>query len=270
MASRRSEEGRLLQARIGPPEAVFDQDAVHAILDVSPGGDLVAFGHEAHAHVHRTSDRAEVFRAPDRPPHTRATVSPDGRWLAAGNWNGKDVHVHDMQTGKLAASLPAFGSANGHFSPDGAHVIVSAPAEYVFYSVGDWVPRRRLARGNNNMHGAVEFSRDGRIFAVSHSRRVLRIHDAASAEVLLSLDTPDEEPLNEGLALSADRRWLAAGSRITRRIHLWNLAGIARGLDELGIGHGLSLPDSPRAEGEAPEAPRVEIEVDLGALARPR
>jgi serine/threonine protein kinase/WD40 repeat protein len=265
---RRADGGLPVQARFGPPEAIYDQDAVHAILDITSGGELLAFGHHGHAHVYRTGDRTEVFRAPNQPTLAHADISPNGRWLAVGNWNDKDVQIYDVAAGVRAASLPAFGSANGHFTPDSAQVIVSASSEYAFYSAGDWAPRRRLARGTNNMRGELEYSGDGAVLALLHSRRVLRLHDGAAGEALLSLETPDEEPLDSGLSLSADRRWLAAGSRMTRRIHVWDLAGIARRLEEIGIAHDLP-PLAARDEADAVAAAAAgaaEAEVDLGIL----
>jgi tetratricopeptide (TPR) repeat protein len=272
LAWRRSEAGRLLEARFGPPEAIHDEDAVRAILDVTPDGELLAFGHQMHAHVYRTGVRTEIYRTPDRATIVHAAISPDGRWLACGNWNDKDVHIHDLTKGNQAASLPAFGSANGYFTPDGSHVVVAASDQYVFYAVGDWAPRRRLERGANNMLGDLKFSSDGKIFALPHSRRELRLHDAITAEVLLGLSTPDEEPLDSGLGLSSDRRWLVACSRMTRRVHVWDLTGLARGLEERGIAQDLPPIHGRPGDREDPEAgtPAVNLEVDLGILAPSR
>ena len=81
-----------------------------------------------------------------------AAFSPDGRWLATGNWQGRGAKVWDAQTGKLAHDFdlgePEEKAAWPAFSPDGKWLVTGTFAEYRFWEVGSWQKKHGLPREN--------------------------------------------------------------------------------------------------------------------------
>src|SRR5262249_48898087 len=76
-------------------------------------------------------------------PNLRAAAfSPDGRWLATGNWQGWGAKVWDAATGKLVHDLDLGESrpsaAWPAFSPDGHWLVVGTFAGYGFWEAGSW------------------------------------------------------------------------------------------------------------------------------------
>src|SRR5262249_9400262 len=100
--------------------------------------------------------------------------SPDGRWLATGNWEGRGVKAWDARTGDLAHDLEVGGreerGAWPAFSPDGQWLVTGTFTEYRFWEVGSWRPKHALPRQNaGNAIGWVVFSPDGRMVALLQS-----------------------------------------------------------------------------------------------------
>src|SRR5262249_23763807 len=66
--------------------------------------------------------------------------SPDGRWLATGNWQWRGVKVWDAQTGEVAHDFdiggPEENAAWPAFSPDGKCLVTGTFAEYRIWEVG--------------------------------------------------------------------------------------------------------------------------------------
>jgi hypothetical protein len=63
-------------------------------------------------------------------------VSPDGRWLAWGNWHARDVAITRLGTLDPPVVLPIAGSASVAFSPDSRLLAVGGAEEIRFYEVG--------------------------------------------------------------------------------------------------------------------------------------
>src|SRR5262249_43360933 len=95
--------------------------------------------------------------------------SPDGRWLATGNWEGRGVKVWDAHRGKLAHELDTGGPeekpAWPAFSPDGKWLVTGTAADYRFWEVGGtWQRKHGLPAENaeiaRNTAGWIVFSPD--------------------------------------------------------------------------------------------------------------
>src|SRR5262249_38991840 len=81
-------------------------------------------------------------------PYLRAPAfSPDGRWLATGNWQGEGVKVWDARSGKLAHDLdfgkPEEQAAWPAFSPDGQWLGTGRFAGYRLWGVGTGQEKQR-------------------------------------------------------------------------------------------------------------------------------
>src|SRR5262249_38675873 len=157
-----------------------------------------------------------IALTPDRPggvvrcwPNNGAVylaVSRDGRW-AATIGRPAPVRVWDLETGRLVRRLPAAG-ARAAVSPDGRWLVVGSGAAYQYVEVGTWRDGPRVDRDDAPLPGLLTFSADGRVLAVAHSSREVRLLDAATATPIASLAAPDPH-LISSLAFSPDGRWLA-------------------------------------------------------------
>src|SRR5262249_43050921 len=117
------------------------------------------------------------------------TLSPDGRWVAGGTWQGDGVKVWDRGSGKVVAGLPGSrrgaGSARVAFSPDSRWLVVSGQGEIRSFHTDSWqpgwvLPRDRLVW----MPGVLAFSRDGQWLAVARELKRVQLIDTATGQPL--------------------------------------------------------------------------------------
>ncbi|HEY7311587.1 MAG TPA: protein kinase [Gemmataceae bacterium] len=159
-------------------------------------------------------------------------ISPDGRWVAAGTFDGQGVKIWDAATGKQEHALP-IGQARVAFSPDGRWLVTAAEREYRSWQVGTWqigplhVPRDRAARAD-----PLTFC-DGKLLAVAPSLRQIRLVEADTGRELAALTAPHPEWVM-GLCGSPDGRWLAVAYR-NNLLQLWDLQQLRAGLAEMGL-----------------------------------
>jgi hypothetical protein len=77
------------------------------------------------------------------------------------------------------------------------------------------------------------FSRDGKIFAGTHSRNVVRLYDAASGQMLADLEAPNAK-LVTSLSFNQDGTQLAA-SESRDALRIWDLRFIREQLAGMGL-----------------------------------
>ncbi len=75
-----------------------------------------------------------------------AAVSPDGRFAAAGAWNGAGMKVWDLAGGQVVHESSAQPGMSVAFSPDGRWLVTGSLTEYRFLESGSWRPRHACAR----------------------------------------------------------------------------------------------------------------------------
>lgn len=120
------------------------------------------------------------------------TISPKDDVVATGGMF--DTIVHDLKTGNPLRSLRHASYIMGlQYSPDGAR-IASAPRGIVskFFGIFDAVTGQALCNKGPFAHYVVglAFTPDGKRVAATGCENVLRIFDAATGEIVLSLSRP--------------------------------------------------------------------------------
>jgi WD40 repeat protein len=162
-------------------------------------------------------------------------ISPDGRWVAGGNWWGWQVSawVWNADTGMMAWQMPGDagrGRTRLAFSPDGRWLVTAAPPSYRFWKVPSWEPGPVIALDHG--YGALAFSGDGKLVAISPSPGIVRLLNAGNGQALATLAAPDPHVFTR-LHVSDDGARLAAvgGSSI----QLWDLRQVRRELVRLGL-----------------------------------
>jgi WD40 repeat protein len=116
-------------------------------------------------------DRIVDLASPDRPPktwnipdfHGFVAVSPDGRFLAKGSYEGKGIRVWDTKSMAMVKEW-LIGDAVVAFSPDGRRLVAgtssAAPggSKCLSWNVGTWEEGPRFPIDRTSSPGAVGFS----------------------------------------------------------------------------------------------------------------
>jgi WD40 repeat protein len=160
-------------------------------------------------------------------------LSPNGRWAATGTWHGKGTRVWDLHSGQqIGQELPG-GDAHVAFSPDDRWLVNGTRDEYRFWEVGSWRPALRIPRTPPTVEGPLAFTPDGKILAIAHSLREVRLIETATGRELATLSAPEPHPIS-WLCFRPDGEQLAVacGDRV---LQLWDLRRIRERLAEMGL-----------------------------------
>jgi WD40 repeat protein/tetratricopeptide (TPR) repeat protein len=183
--------------------------------------------------------------------------SPDGRWLATGNWQGRGAKVWDAQTGKLAHDFdvggPEVRAAWPAFSPDGKWLVTGTCAEFRFWEVGSWQKKHGLARENAGQSpGWIVFSPDGQLLAVLHSMTEVRLVDPATGREFARLPSAGGP-----YCFSPDGSQLVTYAGREGAFQVWDLRLIRRQLKEIDLDWDLSPYPPPPPEPARPLSVKV-------------
>ncbi|HLH56258.1 MAG TPA: protein kinase [Verrucomicrobiae bacterium] len=161
-------------------------------------------------------------------------ASPDASWVATGAWLSPQVMVWDGRTGKKLKTLDTPDTTSVIFSPEGKYLVTGSADHYTFWQTGSWVESFSIPQHEqNDFVPSMAFSGDGRIFAGTHSRRIVRLYDVATREVLADLEPPDPHTVT-GVCLNDDGSYLAVCEGYQSQ-RVWDLKAIRAGLEPLGL-----------------------------------
>jgi WD40 repeat protein len=160
-------------------------------------------------------------------------VSPDGRWLAWGNWQGKDAAIMRLGSHDPAAVLPIAGSASVAFSPDSRLLAVGGPEEIRFYEVGTLrVVHSILRHPSRPLRPEFAFMRGSSLCAVAlPPDEILLVDSKTGAELAL---LPAHSCILWSVSFGPDDRYLAATSA-DHRVLIWDFVKLRHELRELGL-----------------------------------
>ncbi len=221
-------EGQKANLQVGPPRR-FDLAGGSTRAAMSGDGTTLAFFHSNIVHVLDTEAWHETAKLSEGPKPHYLALSPDGRWGVTGRWNaGRGNLIWEIRSGKIVRELPGAMPANVAFSPDNKWLVTSDGRQCCVWKVGSWERLHSFERqGAGDLPGPIAITRDGRLAAVAHSRRAVRLVDTTTWQQLATLAPPDPEELSD-LRFSPDGSLLATVSSYA--IHLWDLRSIRRQL----------------------------------------
>jgi WD40 repeat protein/tetratricopeptide (TPR) repeat protein len=206
--------------------------------------------------------------------------SPDGRWLATGNWHGRGVKVWNARAGQReegldlgeqeAAPAPVetvyartaeaeldlgeleAATAWPAFSPDGRWLVTGTYAEYRFWEVGTWQKKHGLPRVNaGHALGWIVFAPDSKMLAVLHSMTEVRLVDPATGRSFAHL------PVGGGpYCFSPDGSQLVTYAGRDGAFQVWDLRLIRRQLAVMGLDWDLPPYPPPSPPTLLPEGQR--------------
>lgn len=194
--------------------------------------------------VNTTLGVAEIFSAEypagrrigPHPAMHNVALSPDGKRLATGTWQGNDIKIWDVASGQLLTTLPAgenarvlWSSANGIIG-----VRMTDVAQWLEEPNGGW-RRGRVWQPDPGQtfwdHGTL--SPDGHLLALPQSGDRIRLVELATGKELITLEPPRASGLSF-VRFSPDSRFLAAcGSR--EQVVVWDLPELRRELAALRL-----------------------------------
>ena len=187
----------------------------------------------------RTDSFGEQSRIVTPPDSFGMTLGPDGARFAIGARFSLGVKVWDVRTGTLLKELPVDAghgepSSSVAFSADGGCLATSTVNEYCFWDVSSWSIIRRIPQEpGNDFPAMMAFSRDGKVFAGTHSRNIVRLYNAANGQVLADLETPSSKLLTS-LSFNEDGTLLAA-CESRDRLRVWDLRVIREELAAMNL-----------------------------------
>ena len=158
-----------------------------------------------------------------------ATVSPDGRWVAASSWGGPDVKVWELPGGREALHLTN-GMAALSFTADGHGLIISASDRNEFLEVGTWRTVFRVLKERAALPG-LAVSPDSRWVALRLPSHQVQLCEAPALNPILAVEAVSEWPVR----FSPDNSFLLTRRR-TGQFCLWNLRLVREELTPLGLG----------------------------------
>jgi len=160
-------------------------------------------------------------------------VSPDGRWLAWGNWQAKDVAIKRLGSHDPAAVLKIAGSASVAFSPDSRLLAVGGAEEIRFYDVGTLrVVHSILRQPSRPLRPEFAFMRGSGLCAVALPPDEILIVDTKTGAKLALL--PARSCILWSVSFGPDDRFLAATSA-DHRVLIWDFVKLRHELRELGL-----------------------------------
>jgi WD40 repeat protein len=205
----------------------------------SADGKICAIVGNDRCQIFRTDTFAKQAETEFQPGMRFGAINANGSMIASGAWHYGGVRVWDAHTGGLIMKLlveeeDENTATTVAFSPDGRQVVTATPSGYCFWQVGSWSLFLHIPPQPDGMPlSRMAFSRDGKLFAGSHAGNKIRLHSAATGEVLANLEAPDSRTIT-GLVFSADGCQLFA-SESADALRVWDLRLIRRQLAEINL-----------------------------------
>jgi serine/threonine protein kinase/WD40 repeat protein len=252
--------GKESQHVIGPPRRLVQaKDGRRICLDRA--GQTIAAIHKHRPYVMRLDRESKPVELSGHVSAARIAISPDGKWVATGTWQGFGVRVWEAGTGRLIKDVfPDANSATVAFSSDGQWLVAGAKEMYRFWKVETWSHSRDMP---GTFPYAMAFDPRGSLLAISQSRYFIRLVEPATGRELATLEPPSPEPLS-WLCFTPDGSQLAVACN-THVVQLWDLRRVREQLAAIGLDW--DLPPCPRLDPGTPEPLR--FRVDPGELGRP-
>jgi WD40 repeat protein len=237
-----------------------------ASYSVSRDATVVAMANGSNAIVAHQVKAGGAVRRVVTGPQTdvrRCAVSPDGKWVATGNYSPAperltNARVWDAATGKPVKTFPVAQGAWVWFSPRGRWLATQSGVddECRLWRTGSWEAGPRFP-------GAIDiaFSPDERLVALGGKAGQIQLCETASGREIGILPAAAGAPVHPR-CFSPDGTRLYAKVEWDAKVHVWDLRQIRDGLGELGLDQG--WPEFPPRQ-PADDAPPPVVEMESAA-----
>jgi serine/threonine protein kinase/WD40 repeat protein len=251
--------------RIGPARQVLSGSALQR-FSLDRNGHLLA--------VVRYPRESRIVRL-DGPPgkaialtHKWAVftaISPDGKWVATGTWNGQGVKVWEAASGRLARHLiPDEKIASVAFGLDGGRLLTATSTAVALWKVDSWELAREVPREQGlEPQVAAALAPNGKMLAIPSGLSAVQLVDPETGLPVARLEGPEIDPVR-GVAFHPESTRLAMSTN-AGHVRTWDLRRACERLSELGLDW--DLPGD-RPQDEPSGARPVRVEVDLADFQR--
>lgn len=225
--------------RFGSPQTIFEPVG-YQIGDLAVSGDghsaAVEARHQGHPiWIDLQDGTAKLLAGQHAGFNLFLAISPDGRWIASGTWQGQDVFIWDTVEGRAVRTLAVPQHATVAFSPNGRWLVSSTGQEYRFWNTATWEPAHGVPRDRaGDLYGRMAFSSDGRLLAIMRSRDSgLEILDSDTGHVVAKLEGWEKQA---PYCFSRDTTQLIVGDG--KLLQCWDLSRIRLELRRLHLDWG--------------------------------
>jgi serine/threonine protein kinase/WD40 repeat protein len=249
---------------IGPPRRVA---AANSVTRLAQAGSLLAIGDSARSVVRMVSldDPLWTPREFSVLGIPNISLSNDGQRLAVGALNSAGAVVYDVSSGeRLQDLLPDVLSLAVCFSDDGRWLVTGSgqgEGTLVVWDTRTWKEQWRM--NPPGQYAEFACSPDSGLLAVSKSPDRVELRRLTTGELLAGLAVPEGQ-VYAGLLFGRRGAALIALANDPPYVALWDLPRIRKELTARGLDWDRTSIPEPASD---PDAPQVEVEVDLGELA---
>jgi WD40 repeat protein/Tfp pilus assembly protein PilF len=255
------EAGRL---HVGPPESLFNARNAYLPSCSAGGGVLtipgIRVGAETGALVLHRPENRRVTLGPREDVRSSA-VSPDGRWVATGNWwntRGIGATVWDARSGQPVKNFPVGDLCQVGFSHDDGKWLLTTGGRFRLWKVGTWEEGPPLPQPDSiDPRRGFAFTSDGRTLALSGGFSQVWLVDVDSGAEIARLTVP-EQTLVTPQCFSPDGSQLVAAGTGSNLLYIWDLRALRAELKKLVLDW--DRPDYPPAPLAAPPQ-RIRVEM---------
>jgi WD40 repeat protein len=167
-------------------------------------------------------------------PRPRSVAfSPDGRFVAAGDWQGASAAVWDLRTGRRTrVGAVTSRTQQVSFSADGDLLFVAYPDRTDVHRSANGKKVRSRPRAQRGPPVAVACSADGELLACCDRPSAVTLLRAGDYKELAVVQAPGDDRVC-AVQFSPDGRYLAA--TLASRAVLWDLAAVRDRLGAMGL-----------------------------------
>ncbi len=186
------------------------------------------------------------------------SVSPDGKLIATGTHNGRNVRIWDATTNRLIRELDIKAGSVVAFSPDGRWLATDRNGAGVrIWSTTDWNSVRELPA---DQLSRVAISPKQPLVAVESGKGTIRVYDPATGDLRAELEDPDHARAT-WLAFSPDGCRIIAANVDAHTVRVWDLSALRQGLSSYGMNW--TIPTLTPVTGLKPISAMRVVGVDL-------
>jgi WD40 repeat protein len=243
LASGGGNEESILLWDVGTGKVIRHIEAVATTIAFSPNGRTLAVGSgESKVALWDVASASKIreFPMPHNFHSNAVAFSPDGTFLASGNYGGGSPTGQEIKVWRVADGAEVYALAEGNkfenvpaiaFSPNGKilattyeDAVDTHPYQYrrigpVLWDMTDGHKIRALpsgtwtipwGKGKRNIHNFIAFSPDGRMLACEGDENSIQLWDLVKGKPLRALTLPIEVGDPKSVTFSPDGRTLAA------------------------------------------------------------
>jgi eukaryotic-like serine/threonine-protein kinase len=207
---------------------------------IEPSGRSTLLFDGSRIRIHSPTTRGGGVILEGFPGLASLALSPQGRWVAGGNWRGDRTLVWNTETGEVEVTLlPGQQSVRVGFSPDGAWLAAGGSEHYYLWRTESWEEVLRIPRPQllSRLPGRMAFSADSKWLAVALDQQNIRLLHLPDGTPLATLEVSQPQSLTE-LRFTPDRGKLVA-SALGNSVLIWDLNRIRNALRRFGLDDGL-------------------------------